>query len=91
MPRLILSTAINLFEFGALPLNFPLVALNLLILFCRLIVTALELVTNERARPESKHGTNGGPRAGVTNRGSDDAARRCTAQSADAGSLFTGG
>jgi hypothetical protein len=80
-----------LFELGSLALDFPLVALDLLILFRRLVVTALQLVTHERARPESKDGSDGRPRARVTDRGSDDAARRCAAQSADTSSLFTGG
>jgi hypothetical protein len=83
--------AAQLFEFTALPIELGLIGIDLPLLVALSVLLALELVADQRAATEAKRATDRRAGAGMTDRPADDAARRGTAESADARAFLARG
>src|SRR5512146_1229239 len=89
--RLILGITAQIFDVAPLALDILLISVNLLILIGRLILTALQLVADQRAGAETQ--CRADRRAGrrMAHCRPDDTAGRSASQRADAGAFFPGG
>ena len=87
----ILPALSKIFELPPLAIELLLVPIDLLILLRRLVITALQLVTDQRAGAESQSRADDSARAWMTHCRADDTARRRASERADAGTFFAGG
>jgi hypothetical protein len=72
---LILALASQLLEFAALALELKLVLIDLLVVLRGLIVSSLQLITNQSARAEAQQSTDCSARARMAHSRTDDTTR----------------
>ena len=78
----------ELFEFASLTVQFSLIGIDLVLLIGLLYLLSLDLIADQSTRSQSQNTANGSASPRMADRGSDDPACRCAAQSADSGTLF---
>jgi hypothetical protein len=88
--RSVLVLSLDPIQLGLLPLDLLLIFSDLLILSVVFIFLALELVTDQRTRTQSKPAADRGAHTWASHRSANEAARRCTTKRADASSLLPG-